>query len=106
VEMLYEKHAPLDLKLVKALIGATPESWNQIEMHAVRVEEGEYQGLTVTISSPEGRQDLLEPADEVVDLLYQHLDVFREHGTLWREVFYSVFLKEDGDWGFKLKFEY
>ncbi|CAN7245910.1 hypothetical protein N5C55_22295 [Pseudomonas otitidis] len=104
---LYERQAPVDLEIVKALIGATPETWNSIEMHVVRTQEGEYEGLVVDIRSPEGRGDMLEPANDVIDLLYRLLDVFREGGgTLWREVFYSVFLKDDGTWGYKVKFEY
>lgn len=103
---LVEKHAPIDAEIANALIGATPDTWDKAEMSVTRVQDGEIEKMKILISSPEGHQDVITPSDEIYAGLYKLSDVFREHGTLWTEVFYSIGLTAEGKWKYQVKFTY
>lgn len=103
---LLEKQAPIDAEIADALVVATPESWQQAAMSVARVEEGKYEKLNISISSPEGRKEIITPTEEIYAGLYKLSDLFREYRTMWSAVHYYVELKEDGDWKYSVRFEY
>ncbi|WP_044871454.1 hypothetical protein [Pseudomonas sp. LFM046] len=73
---LQELQAPIDRKIVEELITATPETWNSAEMIVSREQTGAQGRMTIVISNPEGKRDLIGPTDEIYEGLYQLSDVF------------------------------
>ncbi len=103
---LVEKEAPIDAEIANALIVATPESWRQAKMSVTRLEDGQHEKMRILISSPEGYPEIITPTDEIYTGLYKLSDLFHEHGTVWRDVHYSVECTGNGDWKFSVRFGY
>lgn len=103
---LQEQQAPIDRRLVSALIEATPETWNAAALHVVRTDDGQNEKMQIEISSPEGFSDLIDATEEIYEALYALSDCFRVHGKMWSELKYVAELSPDGDWKFEASFTY
>jgi hypothetical protein len=101
-----DQQAPIDRNIVSALIAATPESWDAAEMVVEREQEGEVENLTIEITSPEGRREIVEPTEDIYEYLYALSDLFREHGRVWKKLKYSIELNEEGNWKYHIDFGY
>jgi len=100
-----EKQATLDTALANALIAATPESWPQAKVEVSQVEHEGTEEMLIDITSPDGRPEIISPTGEIFSVLYGLADFFRERGTVWTKVVYSV-AEQNGSWSFKINYEY
>ena len=62
--------------------------------------------MTIVITSPDGLPDPIVPTEEIYSSLYALADFFRERGTVWRSVSYSIKQTEGGDWKYSVQFTY
>lgn len=103
---IQEQQAPIDRRLVSALIEATPETWNAAILHVIRTDDGSSEKMQVEISNPEGLSDLVGATEEIYEVLYALSDCFRAHGKIWSQLKYVVQLSSGGDWKFEASFTY
>jgi len=103
---LQGEQAPIERRIASALIEATPESWDAAEMRVRRIENDDRERMQIEITNPRGSRELVGPTEEIYAALYALSDCFRAHGAVWREVQYSVTLKDTGDWQFQISFAY
>lgn len=104
---LLNKQASIDRDVVNAMIMATPETWSAIEMRVDReVDEAGVERMAVSISSPEGLRDPIMPSDEILNALHQLSELFQEHEKVWKQVQYNASINEQGNWRYKVNFEY
>ena len=103
---LQEKQAPIDAAIVRAMISATPETWQAIQVVAFREANATVESVRIEIASPEGHHDLVAPTEELQDALLDLLSVFNQHGSPWRKVEYQASVGADGNWRFAADFAY
>ncbi|MEB0056372.1 MULTISPECIES: hypothetical protein [unclassified Variovorax] len=100
-----ERQAPFDKALANALIAATPETWARAEVEVSRDDDGATEEMSIVITSPDGRPEVVSATEDLFAALYGLSDFFRERGTVWNKIVCSV-AEEAGDWTFKVSYEY
>lgn len=100
-----ELQAPYDRALANALIAATPDTWSRAEVEVSRDDDGATEEMSIVITSPEGRPEVVNATEDLFAALYGLSDFFRERGTVWNKIVCSVG-EEAGNWTFKVRYEY
>lgn len=103
---LQEQQAPIDRRVILALIEATPETWRAAEMSVIRSDDGANEKMIIEITSPEGRGDMVGATEEIYQALYELSDCFRVFGKIWKEVRYNTVLDSDNNWKYSYNFIY
>jgi len=103
---LQEQQLPIDRQITSALIEATPETWNAATLQVIRGDEEGNERMEVEITSPEGHREPISATDEIYEALYALSDCFRAHGKLWKKAIYVSEMGTDGNWRYKVSFEY
>lgn len=103
---MIDKQAIIDKEIANALIIATPEHWNSAEMLVERAQEGKHEKMNISISSPEGHRNLIEPTEDIYINLYKLSDLFRENGKTWHRAIYTITVQTDGNWKYTVNFHY
>ena len=62
--------------------------------------------LNITVKSPEGHPDIVEPSAEIYTAVLDLYDLFKRHGHPWKKVTYMVTLQPEGGWRFEANFGY
>lgn len=101
-----QRQAPLDRALANSLIEATPDTWNQALVEVQRWDEDGREHMTVVISSPDGRHEIITPTDDIYAALYSLSDLLRERGSVWRSLTCTVALDDSGDWTYRVEYGY
>jgi len=105
---LQELHKPIDIEIVRQLLSVIPEGWWSIrlEIGYVRLPDDE-EGFPMTISNTDGAHEIVMPPDALYELVCQHADVFKEHGTPWRQLTYNVtFDEQQENWNYTIDYAY
>lgn len=106
MEML-DKQVEIDRGIVNALIAATPESWNAMEMGVERVEGEDGEGLAISITSLEGLREPVGASMELVESVFKLEALFQEYEVpLWTKAVYQVRQEAPDDWRYQIEFAY
>lgn len=104
---LQVEEGPIDLEIVGELIAATPESWKRAILDVRRrTEPPNIEKFEHEISNPDGLRDLVEPTEKTYEAIFRLADLFKKYGRCWKTVRYSISLADNGNWNYKVKFEY
>ena len=103
---LQEQQAPIDRRIISALIEATPETWNAAEMSVTRSDDGTNEKLAIEIASPEGHTEMVGATEEIYQAIYDLSDCFRGFGKIWKEARYVAALNGSNDWQYEASFTY
>jgi hypothetical protein len=104
---LQDEQGPIDLEIVNELVDLTPEHWNSatLEIQSARLPDGR-DSLKMSIASPEGYRDLVEPTDALFHAARKLVLLMRRHGHQLRKATYITRLTPEEDWDFNAKYEY
>src|SRR4051812_11916992 len=102
---LQQLEGPIEQRIASALIEATPKTWRKARLEVEAKEEDGTQGMSHTISNPEGRRELVVATDEITDATFELRELFRRHGKAWRRLVFEV-TNEEGSWRYAANFDY
>ncbi len=85
-------------KIAVSIIESSPEHLQCIEV-LLEPEEG---GVSVVQTVSENLDDFFSPNDELLDASEAFNKYMQENGQKFSSVSFLVFLKENGQWGYKL----
>ena len=102
---LQELEAPIEKRIADALIEATPECWCAARLEVSIREEDGVVGMPHTISSPEGRREVVAPTDEIMAATFELRELFRQHGRSWRRLVFDV-TSEGEAWRYVARYAY
>lgn len=103
---LQECQAPIDRRIVLALIEATPAAWSAAQLEAERAGDGDDEQLAAVIRSPDGLTEVVAATPEIFDALLELADCFRSFGKPWTALKYSAWEGEGGAWQFRADYRY
>jgi hypothetical protein len=104
---LQDRQAPIERRIVEALIAATPQDWDAIELMVAREDSGpEDESLAVRIHRPDTPGAFSAPTVELLEALSDLSDAFHDAGQPWREAIYQVRSDAGGDWRYEARFKY
>ncbi|TAK79306.1 MAG: hypothetical protein EPO12_10810 [Aquabacterium sp.] len=104
---LQQLQAPIDQRIAQALITATPDTWTRAEMTVERRLEDQAERLSIVISNPDGRREVVSASEEIQQELHRLVDCFKQAGArVWARAMYRVADEGDGRWRFSADFEY
>ena len=107
VDSFLEKQIPINQEIAKSMIGATPESWNEISLTVKYISSNEgYDELEYVFESPEGHKDIVSATTEVYESTAKLFNLYRDSGKQWKKIKCFAAIKGDGNWGFDCDFEY
>ena len=102
-----EKQEAIYQAIGDELIALTPETWHAARLDvAVESYAGGAEGMPHTIASLEGHREPIMPSDELTDLTFRLLALFREYGRGWKRLRFEVIVQPDGNWRYQCEFEY
>lgn len=102
---LQDEHGPIDRKIAENIIASVPDHWDKAVLAVERSQEKGDESMALSISSPDEQSGIAKPNAELFDLLYQLVDCFARHGTIWKRVEYSL-SRAKGDWKYEVSYTY
>ena len=103
---LQKEEAEIDQKIAGELIALTPEWWNAVVLEVKHSVQAQNTSLNITVKSPEGYSDAVEPSPEIYTLVLDLYDLFKRYDHPWQKATYTVTLQPDKEWRFEAGFEY
>jgi len=102
---LQELESPIEQRIASALVEATPDSWKKACLEVEATDDAAGLGMSHTISSPEGRHEVVSLTDEILEATFELRELFRKHGKAWRRVVFEINV-ETGTWHYAARFAY
>lgn len=103
---LQKEQTAIDQSIASELIAITPEWWSAIRLEVKCTVQETSMSLRLTVGSPEGHHDTIEPPSELYDAVLDLYDLFKRHSHPWKRVVYVVTHQPGDEWRFEAEFSY
>ena len=102
-----EEQARIEQRIGQALARLVPNAWTTavLDVSRARAEDGG-ETLTLSISSPENRREVVGPDDELIAAVRVLSLLFTQHGTPWAGLRYKLARAAAGEHDFRAEFTY
>ena len=103
---LQEEHNAVDTEIVRELIQIIPDDWDRATLEVEYSNDGENEAYSHSIKHPEKSISIVTPSNEIYELTREQSLIFQKYGHQWKKAVYSINSNLDGDWDYRVNFEY
>ena len=95
------------MEIVTQIVDLLPEHWEEAEFE-IKTEPrpDDEVSLQLSIASPEGYSDYVEPTDGLFNLAGRLIHLMQQYGHRLAKAMYEIEMTPEGDWDFKAKYQY
>lgn len=103
---LQEEHNTVDTEIVCELIQIIPDDWDRATLEVEYLNDGGNEAYSHSIKNPARSISVVTPSNEIYELTREQSLIFQKYDRQWKKVIYSINSNSNGDWDYKVSFEY
>lgn len=100
---------PFEIEIVKKTISMLPQDWNEAVLKFYRDDRNQLKHWGIEFyesDNPDVAYRCVTPDFDLMSFILKLGNKLLELNIQWEEVVFKIFLKENGNWGFKINYSY